>query len=230
MIDLRYNNLKDDSRQPEVTESQLLSLGALFARNDAQDVFGLHLVHGHFQIDEDMIMLEVGLGTDSPGYWTKPTKSTSVDRNNIHGHIYVLSFSENRFIPYEYRGGPSTDSWKQVHPSFFSELAQYLVVNDLSGVLGLQVLNRPTLPQEQMLEFVLGEKATAILREQDVNHGGIYRTTGWSFGQNDDGIISVKGSESHAKTTKGTHQVFINGKPLPTVEAVKDVLRKEGVI
>ena len=175
-------------------------------------------------------MLGVGLGTDSPGFWTKPTKSASVDRNSIHGHIYVMSLLENRFIAYEYRGGPSTDNWKQVHPSSFSELAQYVVANDLVGVLGLQVLDRPPLPQERMLEFVLGGEATVILREQDVNHGGIYRITGRSFGRDDDGIISVKGSESHAKTTKGTHQVFIDGKPLPTVEAVKDVLRKGGII
>ena len=123
-------------------------------------------------------MLGVGLGTDSPGFWTKPTKSASVDRNSIHGHRYVLSSLENRFIAYEYRGGPSTDDWKQVRPSFFSELAQYLVANDLAGVLRLQVLNRPTLSQERMLEFVLGGEATAMLREQDVNHEGIYRTTG----------------------------------------------------
>lgn len=224
----RYNNLKDDSGQPEVTVNQLNSLAALFTRHDAQDVFGVHLVHGHFQIDEDMIMLGVDLGTDFPGYWTRPTKSTNVDTDSIHGHVYMLS--ENHFTPYEYRGGPSVSNWKQVHPSFFSELASYLATNDLAGVLGLQVLDRLAVSPERMLEFVLGGEGTAMLREQDVNHGGIYRVTGWSFGRDEDGIISVKGSESHAKTTKGTHQVFIDGKPLPTVEAVRDVLQKERII
>lgn len=228
-LDSRYNNLKDDSGQPEVTADQLQSLAALFIRHNAQDVFGLHLVHGHFRIDEDMIMLGVGLGTGSPGYWTKPTKYANVDKDSIHGHIYVLS-SENHFIAYEYREEPSADKWKQVHPSFFSELALHLVTKDLAGVLGLQVLDRPAVSSERMLEFILGGEATAMLREQDVNHGGIYRVTGWSFGQDEDGIISVKGNESHAKTTKGTHQVFIDGKPLPTLEAVTDVLYKEGII
>lgn len=101
-LDSRYNNLKDDSGQPEVTADQLQSLAALFIRHNVQNVFGLHLVHGHFQIDEDVIMLGVGLGIGSPGYWTKPTKYVNVDKDSIHGHIYVLS-SENHFIAYEYR-------------------------------------------------------------------------------------------------------------------------------
>ena len=44
-----------------------------------------------------------------------------------------------------------------------------------------------------MLEFALRGEGTAMLREQNVDHGGIYRTTGWSFAQDDDSIISVKG-------------------------------------
>jgi hypothetical protein len=226
-VEYRYNNLKDDSGQPEVTADQLQSLAELFTRHDAQDIFGVHLVHGHFQIDKDTIML--GIGTDSMGYWTQPTKSADVDKDNVHGHIYVLS-SENHFLAYEYRGGPATDTWKHVDPSFFPQLAQYLLRNNLAGVLGLQVLDRRAALSGEMLEFVLGEQGTAMLRAQDVNHGGIYRVTGWSFKRDKDGIISVSGGESHAKTTKGTHQVFTSGKPLPTIEAVKNVLHKEGII
>ena len=81
-----------------------------------------------------------------------------------------------------------------------------------------------------MLEFIFSEEAMAILREQDVNHGGIYRITGWSFERGGDGIISVKGGESYAKTIRGTHQVFTGTKPLTNVEAVKDVLREKGII
>ncbi|KAL8898816.1 MAG: hypothetical protein Q9207_006515 [Kuettlingeria erythrocarpa] len=214
---------------PEVTPDQLQSLAELFARYNAQDAFGVHLVHGHFQIDEDTIMLGVDLGTDSLGYWTQPTKSADIDKDNVHGHIYVLS-SKNHFVAYEYRGGPATDSCKHVHPSFFQQLAQYLHSNNLAGVLGLQVLDNQAASPGEMLEFILGEQGTAMLRAQDVNHGGIYRNTGWSFRQDEEGIISVSGGESHALTVKGTHQVFTSGKPLPTIEAVQNVLRKEGII
>lgn len=228
-IEYRYNDLKDDSGQPEVIANQLQSLAELFIRYDAQDLFGVHLVHGHFQIAEDTIMLGVHLGTDSVSYWTQPTKSATIDKDDVPGHIYVLS-SENRFIAYEYRGGPATDACKHVHPSFFLQLAQYLLQKILAGVLGLQVLDRRAASSEEMLEFVLGEQGTAMLRAQDVNHGGIYRVTGSSFRQDGDGMISVSGGESHATTTKGTHQVFTGGKPLPTIDAVKNFLRKEAII
>ena len=69
--------------QPEVTESQLQSLAVPFIRNNAQGVFSLHLMCEHFRIDEDMIMLGVGLGKKPLGFWTKPMKSASVDRNSI---------------------------------------------------------------------------------------------------------------------------------------------------
>jgi len=228
-VGYRYNQLKDDSGQPEVNAGHLQSLAELFTRHNAQDVFGVHLVHGHFQIGQDTIMLGVDLGTDSRGYWTQPTKYADVDRDNVHGHIYVLS-SESHFVAYEYREGPAMDTAKQVHSSFFSQLAQHLVQNELAGVLGLQILDRQAACSETMLEFVLGEQGTAILREQDVNHGGIHRVTGWSFRQNKDGIVSVSGGESHAKTTRGTHQVFTGGMPLPTVEAVRNFLHEEGII
>ncbi|KAL8725171.1 MAG: hypothetical protein Q9166_007525, partial [cf. Caloplaca sp. 2 TL-2023] len=224
-----YNTLKDDSEQPEVTADQLMSLAELFTSHGAQELFGVHLIHGHFQIEEDTIMLGVDLGKDSPGYWTKPTNSADIDKDNIHGHIYVLS-SKNDFVAYEYREGPSMDVRKGVNPSFFPQLAMYLVRNNLAGVLGLQVLDRLAVGSETMLEFVLGESGTAMLREQDVNHGGIYRITGWTFQQDGEGIISVNGGESHAKTVRGTHQVFTGSKPLPTLEAVKDVLHKEGIV
>jgi len=81
-----------------------------------------------------------------------------------------------------------------------------------------------------MLEFVLGEQGTAMLRAQDLNHRGIYQVTGCSFSQDGDGMISVSGGESHATTTKGTHQVFTSGKSLPTIDAVKNLLRKEAII
>ncbi len=233
-------------------------------------------------------MLGSGFGENCSGSWTKPTRSMDVDRDKIHGHIYVLSI-ENQFIAYEYRKGASPVNKREMHPAFFDELTRYLARNGLAGLLGLQVLNSPTVLGERMLEFVLGREGTVMLGEQDVNHGGIYRITGWSFEQSEDGIVSVKGGEqdvnhggiyritgwsfeqsedgivsvkggeqdvnhggiyritgwsfeqsedgivsvkggeSHARTVRGTHQVFTGGKPLPTVEVVQKVLH-EGVI
>ena len=45
-----------------------------------------------------------------------------------------------------------------------------------------------------------------------------------------DGIVDFNGGESHAKTTKGTHQVFDGGKALPNLVALKSLLKGEGII
>ena len=148
--------------QPKVTESELEPLAALFVQHNAHEFFGLHLIHGHFPIKQGTIMLGVDLGTDCPGFWTKPVESASVDSENIHGHIYIMSASENRFIPYEYRCGPSPDGGKKVDSSFFSKLAEYLITHGLTNLLGLQVLDHPTASRKQMVEVVLGEEGTVI--------------------------------------------------------------------
>ena len=77
--------------------------------------------------------------------------------------------------------------------------------NSSAGVLGLQVPDRRLASSERMLGFVLGEEGTAMLRARDVNHGNIYQVTGQAFRLNGlcgDGIISVEGRESQAKTTR----------------------------
>lgn len=57
-------------------------------------------------MDEDTIMLGSGFGENCSGSWTKPTRSMDVDRDKIHGHIYVLSI-ENQFIACQQEGDAS---------------------------------------------------------------------------------------------------------------------------
>jgi len=131
----------------------------------------------------------------------------------------------NRLIAYEYREGPPCDV-TDINPAFFDDVVKYLQMNNLATLIGLQVLQTPTKP---MVEFVLQDTCTVMLYDSDASYGKIYRITGWSTG-GEDGIVSFSGQESHAGTTRGTHQVFTNGKPLPTIEALKDFLREEKLI
>ncbi len=54
-----YNVLPDDSQQPEILESHIHNLAALFVRNRADGILGIHLVHAHFAIPEDTAILGV---------------------------------------------------------------------------------------------------------------------------------------------------------------------------
>jgi hypothetical protein len=80
------------------------------------------------------------------------------------------------------------------------------------------------------MELLIGPQATLMVDEKDLI--GFERprvTTGWSFHVRDDGIISCKGNDVYAEK-KDIHQVFTDSKPLPTVEVLKEALRKEGLI
>jgi len=219
-----YNGLPDDKAQPNIAELHLRVLAEIFERHDVQTMFGLHLIHGHLNLHNDTIML--GHSIDKPhGCWTKPVSLHDINPEDIHGHIFRIS-PDDRLVAYEYRYGPLADI-DSVNPAFFSEFIDYLKAQDLTNVLGLQVLSKGA--SKDMVEIVLQGSGTVMLDSDSAEVGSIYRTTGWVLG-GEDGITTFKGGESHAKTTKGTHQVFIDGKPLSTIDALMAALRGEGII
>ncbi len=137
-----------------------------------------------------------------------------------------MIYPNNRLVAYEYRDGPLNDV-TSVHPRFFLELIEYLQVNNLASVLGLQILDRE--PSKEMVEIVLKDNGTVMLDTQEAKYGDLYRVTGWRI-ESEDRILAFKGEESHAKTTKGTHQVFVDGKALLDLATLKVLLKNEDVI
>lgn len=210
--------------QPEISEADLANLAEIFTRHKVLSQFGLHLVHGHFSIPPDTIMLG-NYVSELSGYWTKPTAIKDVDLNNIHGHIFVLK-GTNDFVAYEYRNGAPVNL--SVSAEFFGDVSQYFRKNGLEDVLGLEVLNRGA--SVKMAEFDLGaDSGTIMLKEAETNHGGVHRITGWAFEQRE-GIVSCNGGSVHAKTVRQTHQVFIGTQPLKHVQGLVDALQGEDII
>lgn len=176
------------------------------------------MIHGHLRLNSDKIML--GTKVQNPtGCWTRPTDISEVQKENIHGHIYVLTDNDS-FNAYEWREG-SPCSIADVDPEFFYTFVRYLRLNKLENLVGLQVLEGYS--QENLLEFILGNEAgTVMLQQSEANHGKMFRITGWSF-NDEDGIITYNNSETHAATKKGTHQVFTGSKPHPNIRTVEDL-------
>lgn len=151
------NYLLDDRDQPNSLEHHLNQLAQLFIQCNVQKIFGLHLIHDHLKISHNTIMLGSSLKGQLSGYWTKPTPSEVIIPNPIHGHIYILS-PDNRLLAYEYREGDAPKCVADINQAFFGELSKYLSSNQLTGLLGLEVLEEledKSSPQPQMLEFVL---------------------------------------------------------------------------
>jgi hypothetical protein len=167
-----------------------------------------------------------------PGLWNRPTKVGVLDLEAVHGSTFVLM--DGRFHPYEFRQGPPPPMTAEDN-AFILAMQKYLLTNKLERIVGIELLDQNQLGKH-MKEFVLSDKdGTIMLPADQVNPTEIYRTTGWNAVQD---IIDLKGNEtSHAKTTKGTHQVFTDGKALPDAEGDLDVeeviiggLREAGIV
>ena len=81
-----------------------------------------------------------------------------------------------------------------------------------------------------MLEFVLADQGIVMLRKEDATNAYIYRVTGWSLVQSEDGTVSMKGNETHASKLGGPHQLFTDGKLLKDVNDAMNLLLKAGFI
>jgi hypothetical protein len=146
----------------------------------------------------------------------------------MHGHIFALN-KKAQFVAYEYRQGPTPEINENVN-AFLTETREFLVERGLETLIGIQVLNADK--GKKLREFVHADNYGAIMLDAaDTNITEIYRVTGWSI-QTGHAGAELKGNESHAATTKGTHQVFIDGKGLPDLdeEIVVDSLRNACVI
>lgn len=209
-----YNALPDDSQQPEIHESHIHNLAALFVRNRAEKILGIHLAHGHFPVPENTAML--GVNYDKPYCrWARPTTIRSVDLSNVHGHIFVLT--EHGFHPYEYQTGVLPDL-SGLNSTFLPELADYLRTNRLSTLIGLQVIDQNP---AHMLELVL-PKGTIMADISTLNGCVPTRQTGWKFELKNGEPCVCKSNESHGRHANG-HDVFNAGAPHPKLQTFQDV-------
>ncbi|KAH6886812.1 hypothetical protein B0T10DRAFT_563048 [Thelonectria olida] len=122
-----------------------------------------------------------------------------------------FTYSPNgAFVPYEFQEGEAPSKAAKVPKVFFKELAEFLHLNNLAGLVALRLLDGPM--DRTNTELLVGPQSTLTMDTKDVL--GIEPaqiTTGWFF-------------------QKNTHGVFQDSKPLPTLEALKAVLLQEGII
>lgn len=118
--------------------------------------------------------------------------------------------------------------------AFVNVAQKYIQLNGLTGIIGIELLDQDTLGKH-MKESVLSDSdGTVMLPADAVNPTETYRTSGWNAVE---GLTDVKANEtSHAKITKGTHQVFVDGEALPDMEGsstaeevIMEALRKAGM-
>lgn len=215
-----------------MAEVLITELKSIIKKFQVQNKFGLHLVHGHVKMGKGMVMVGRSM-SKLPGLWTHPTKADQLDLGALHGYVFVLG-ADSQFHPYEFHQGPPPPMTAN-DDAFIAATKKYLQLNGLTGIIGVELLDQDTLGKH-MKEFVLSDTdGTVMLPDDAVNPTETYRTTGWKALE---GITDLKGNEtSHAKTTKGTHQVFVDGKALPDMEGnlaaeevIVEALREAGIV
>lgn len=224
-----HNSLPHPEEQPEVSDGTLKALGELFVRHGVQDTFGIHLLHSHFAAPEGTVLfgIQFQVSDASQACWTKPVPAEELATESIHGHVFCLR-SDGTFVPYEFHDGEAGSEAAKTGPAFFQELADFLHRNGLANLVALQLSDDSR--DKTNMELLVGPQGTVMMDEKDLLGFNPPRiTTGWSFKVGADGIISCKGNNVYAEK-KHTHQVFQDSKPLPTVEALKEALRGEGII
>lgn len=204
-------------------------MGELFVRHGVQDTFGIHLLHSHFIAPEGTVLLgtEAQLSEKSSACWTKPVPIAELANRAVHGHVFRLQ-SDGTFVPYELQEGVVHAKAASTVPEFFQEFSGFLRGNKLDDLVALQLLDGSQ--HSTRMELLVGQHDTLMVDEKDlIGFDPPCITTGWSFHVGDDGIISCKGNDVYSDK-KNTHQVFQDAKPLPTIEALVQALRREGVI
>ena len=194
--------------QEEVSARHLQTLAEMFVEHNVHQKLSVHLIHGHIGLAADMMMVSTNL-TDLSACWNKPIKMADVDLSNIHGNIFKL-VDDDHIVAYEFKEGTVTNL-SSCSSDFFAVYICYLCAEGLEDIIGLEILDGS---DDDMVEFDLTNYGTVMMKERDAQHGPIFATTGWVFHCNDE-IVSYKGNESHAQTTKGTHKVFTDGKISP---------------
>lgn len=106
----------------------------------------------------------------------------------------------------------------RVNKAFFPELADYLHTNNLSTLIGLQIIDQSP---AHMLELIL-PLATVMLNVTDLSGCAATRQTGWKFEDESGEPRVCKPNESHGRHANG-HDVFNEGAPYPRLETFQDV-------
>ncbi|KAH8776625.1 hypothetical protein F5883DRAFT_711426 [Diaporthe sp. PMI_573] len=224
-----HNRLVHPEEQPEISDATLKALGELFVRNDAQAVFGIHLLHSHFVAPKGTVLLgiEAQLSKTSTACWTKPIPAAQLTHKAVHSYVFSLQ-SDGIFVPYKLQEGKVDAKVASIQPAFFQELAAFLHSNNLADLVALQLLDGSE--SRKRIELLVGPQATLMVDKKDLIGFNLpCITTSWTFTVRNNGIISCKGNNVYS-AKKNTHQVFQDSKPLPTVEALLEALRGEGII
>ena len=240
LTQVSHNQLPPDTAFPQIDQLSdgLEALCSIIAKHDAQSHFRLRLLHRHMTLPEGQIMLGTGI-TEPLGFWTRPTRISDIDLNNIHGHIYSVDTTRHTdegemgnapLFPSEFREGPPV-SVGNISGNFFTEFTDCLRTKGLENVFGLEVVQGQN---RKMIEFSF-DTGSLLLKEELVNAEAQaegkeqfkLQETGWTVVVKDGTVC--KTGETRCATFATGHIKVTDSKAKGVSDVVK-ILRDDGVL
>jgi hypothetical protein len=158
------------------------------------------------------------------GSWSQATNVMQLQLSNTRGCIFKVN-SNGDLEPYKFSEGSPADMLDG-DSAFLSEMCAYLRDNQLSNLLGLEVIETT----DNWVEFDLGHNGTVTLKQDQAKHGNLFKLTGFVYSKGEDGVRQLKGNNTHAETTTpGKHKVFIDSK-LKDEASLIEALLELGII
>jgi hypothetical protein len=177
------------------------ALGDVFYKHNVHDRFALHLLHRHYLLPEDCIVVKSDV--DSEISLTKIEPISSVNIHALRGILYRLDDAGN-FQAYEYERGGQID----IPANFLEELSAVLRKFKLEQVLALDVGGRLS-PSITSFEYDYGSSATVTVHLNRKPISLAERLTGMAFSFEDE-KAHIYHPDVYEKNVKGNHTVFYN--------------------
>ncbi|KAL2819550.1 hypothetical protein BDW59DRAFT_151341 [Aspergillus cavernicola] len=194
-------------------EALFSDLKALFVRYGVTDLFGLTLVHRHFDVNENELLVESN-GTTMP--WTVLDSASFYDDD---GTITPQSwaFLRGRLMPFEFffepsfssPKDPSLDPFSGIDSAFFREFESLLQQRHLDRTLGLSLLPRCPEPQIEITR----ERANLtfnISEDKFRNAPGEFTDVVWKCTEAIPGVVEFKPTKKCKKVTTTSSKVAHN--------------------
>ncbi|KAI6472447.1 hypothetical protein MCOR16_001575 [Pyricularia oryzae] len=134
-----YNTLIDDEDlddEDKILKEHLSTLFLMIDKYNLLDLLCIHSAHSHFPLPEGTILY--GIDGKSPiCRRTKPTPIKDIVDEHVHGHIFVVVNS--KLQAYEFQEGDAPDFSCHNLDQFFEEYIDFVKVQKLNKIAGLQM-------------------------------------------------------------------------------------------
>ena len=180
----KYNEIPHIDDQPFLTTSELIGIGELLVKHEAEGDFGVHLLHRHFEIHDDTVMFNF---SDGGNQYSAMTSVSDLNSDQIQPSTFLLGVDDD-FTSYEYCYLPKPCS---IPEPLASELALHIRTKGLQSFVGIERLNRGELDGiwEELPHNAYSTYRTRVTQEDRKDAG---KPTAWAFGKGEDGEIRVQ--------------------------------------